>query len=124
MNELQRALVVSIGKNAAWVVLDDEAAPRVAALRRMTGKRSMPVPGDIVFVRVLEDDKALIDHIEPRKHTLTRRSADGHSKVMAANVDTLIPVTALADPAPRLFPVAVTYLVPERIARSSMDGRR
>jgi superfamily II DNA or RNA helicase len=28
-----------------------------------------------------------------------------------------------ADPAPRLFPVAVTYLVPERIARQALGGR-
>lgn len=103
MSSLHRALVVSTGKNVAWVSLDGETTPRLAQLRRMTGKRSMPVPGDVVYVRVLEDDKTVVDRLEPRLLTLERRTADGRSKVMAANVDTLVTVTALADPSPRLI---------------------
>ncbi len=102
MSDTRRALVVSTGKNAAWVVLDDELQPRVAQLRRMTGKRFMPVPGDVVHVRVLEDGKTVVDRSEDRSFTLERRSIDGRTKTMAANVDTLTTVTALADPAPRL----------------------
>jgi len=102
MIELQRALVVSTGKNAALVVLDDEHAPRVANLRRMTGKRSMPVPGDVAYVRALEDEKVVIERLEPRASTLERRSFGGRTKTMAANVDSIVTVTALADPAPRL----------------------
>ncbi len=102
MIDLQRALVVSTGKNAALVVLDDEHAPRVANLRRMTGKRSMPVPGDVAYVRSLEDDKVVIERLEPRLCTLERRSFSGRTKTMAANVDSIVTVTALADPAPRL----------------------
>ncbi|HEY5339467.1 MAG TPA: GTPase RsgA, partial [Candidatus Aquilonibacter sp.] len=102
-NERRRGLVVSTGKNAAWVALDDETAPRVAQLRRQTGKRFMPVPGDVVHVRVLEDEKTIVDEIEPRRFTLERRTAGGRSKTMAANVDMLVTVTALADPAPRFI---------------------
>ncbi len=102
MTGLQRALVVSTGKNAALVVLDSEHAPRVANLRRMTGKRSMPVPGDVAYVRSLEDEKVVIEHLEPRVSTLERRSFSGRTKTMAANVDAIVTVTALADPAPRL----------------------
>lgn len=102
MSELRRALVVSTGKNAAWVSLDGEIAPRVAQLRRQSGKRFMPVPGDVVFVRILEDEKTVVDRIEPRGFTLERRTVEGRSKIMAANVDTLVTVTALADPPPRL----------------------
>ncbi len=109
MNELRRALVVSTGKNAAWVSLDGETLPRVAQLRRQTGKRFMPVPGDIVHVRVLEDDKTVIDRIEPRAAALERRTADGRSKTLAANVDLLVTVTALADPPPR--PVTLDQLL-------------
>jgi ribosome biogenesis GTPase len=101
MNGLCRALVVSTGKNAAWVCLDGETEPRVAQLRRQTGKRSMPVPGDVVFVRVLEDEKVVVDRVEARAFTLERRTVAGRAKTMAANVDTLVTVTALADPAPR-----------------------
>lgn len=103
MTEARRALVVSTGKNAAWVVLDDEHVPRVAQLRRMTGKRSMPVPGDIAYVRILEDEKTVVERLEPRAFALERRTVDGRSKTMAANVDLIVTVTALADPAPRLI---------------------
>lgn len=97
-----RALVVSTGKNAAWVVLDDESEPRLAQLRRMTGKRSMPLPGDIVYVQSLEDGKTVLERIEPRSQLLERRTFDGRTKTIAANVETLVTVTALASPPPRL----------------------
>ncbi len=62
----------------------------------------MPVPGDVVTVRMLEDGQAVVDRIEPRGFTLERRSAGGRAKTMAANVDLLVTVTALANPPPRL----------------------
>lgn len=68
----------------------------------MTGERFMPVPGDVVAVRLLEDGQALVDRIEPRSFTLKRRSAGGRAKTMAANVDLMVVVAALANPAPRL----------------------
>jgi ribosome biogenesis GTPase len=102
MTPASRALVVSVGKNSAWIVLDGEIEPRLAALRRMTGKRSMPVPGDRALVRLLEDGTTVVELLEPRDFALTRRTAGGRSKTLAANVDTLVTVTALADPAPRL----------------------
>jgi len=75
---------------------------RLAQLRRMTGERFMPVPGDAVRVRTLEDGRAVVESIEPRGFTLERRSAAGRAKTMAANVDLLVTVTALANPPPRL----------------------
>jgi ribosome biogenesis GTPase / thiamine phosphate phosphatase len=99
----RRALVVSTGKNVAWVALDDESAARLAQLRRMSGERFMPVPGDVVWVRVLEDDKTVVERIEPRSFVLERRTAGGRAKTMASNIDTLVTVTALADPPPRLI---------------------
>lgn len=102
MTPTQRALVVATGKNSAWVCVDGETATRLAQLRRMTGKRSMPVPGDVVHVQILEDGHAVVDRLEPRTFSLDRRTAGGRSKTMAANVDMLVTVTALADPPPRL----------------------
>jgi len=95
-------LVVSTGKNSAWIAIDGESEPRMAQLRRMTGKRFMPVPGDIAEVRLLEDGQVVVERIEPRAYALTRLSMDGREKTMAANVDLLVTVTALADPPPRL----------------------
>jgi ribosome biogenesis GTPase len=68
----------------------------------MSGKRFMPVPGDVVQVRMLEDGQTVVERVEPRGLTLERRSAVGRTKTMAANIDLLVTVTALADPAPRL----------------------
>jgi ribosome biogenesis GTPase / thiamine phosphate phosphatase len=98
----QRALVISTGKNSAWISLQGETSPRIAQLRRMAGKRFMPVPGDVVQVRILEDGQAVVDRLEPRAFTLRRHTVDGRAKTMAANVDLLVTVTALADPLPRL----------------------
>jgi ribosome biogenesis GTPase len=97
------ARVVAIGKNAAHVVLDSEERPRVADLKRATGKREMPAPGDHVQVRLLEDGRALVDSVDARTSVLQRRTYEGRSKTMAANVDTMVTVTALADPPPRLL---------------------
>ena len=63
--------MLGIGKNSAWIALDGEAEPRMAALKRMRGKREMPVSGDRVEARVLEDGSALIERILPRRSTLT-----------------------------------------------------
>jgi ribosome biogenesis GTPase / thiamine phosphate phosphatase len=97
--------VVSVGKNAAWVVLDTEEQPRVADLKRAGSgvKRQMLVPGDRVDVRILEDGRTLVDTLHPRSFTLQRRTVEGRAKTMAANVDTLVTVTSLADPPPRLL---------------------
>lgn len=103
MKQTFPARVVSVGKNAAHVVLDNEEHARVADIKRASGKREMLAPGDRVHVRLLEDGRALVDLLEPRSFTLARRTADGRSKTMAANVDTLVTVTALADPPPRLL---------------------
>lgn len=62
----------------------------------------MPVPGDVAQVRILDDGQALVDSIEARRFTLKRHTIDGRAKTMAANVDLLVTVTALADPLPRL----------------------
>lgn len=63
----------------------------------------MPVPGDVVDVRMLEDGRVLIDRVHDRGFTLLRRSIEGRSKIMAANVDMLATVTSLAEPPPRLL---------------------
>lgn len=110
------ALVVGVGKNAAWVALDGEAEPRVADLKRASGGRQMLLPGDRVEVRILEDGRTLVDRLEPRAFVLERRTVAGRSKAMAANVDTLVTVTALADPAPR------TLLLDQLLAFAELQG--
>jgi len=98
---LERARVVSTGKNVARVMLDRESFLRIGEIKRTSGKRQMVVPGDVVWVHAMQTDRAIIDHAEPRTQTLTRRNAY-RSKTIAANVDTMATVSALANPPPRL----------------------
>ncbi len=56
----------------------------------------------MVAVRELEDDRVVIDGIEPRSFALVRRTAGGRTKTMAANVETMAIVVALTDPPPSL----------------------
>jgi ribosome biogenesis GTPase len=107
--------VVSTGKNSAVVALDGEDTTRVAQLRRMRGHRFMPVPGDVALVRSLADGTVLLDRLEPRENTLTRRTVEGRAKTMAANVDTLVTVTALAQPPPR------TVLLDQLVAFAELE---
>jgi ribosome biogenesis GTPase / thiamine phosphate phosphatase len=93
--------VLSTGKNSARISVEGESEARIAQLRRMTGKRFMPVPGDLVQIRILEDGQAVVDTIEERSTALKRLTLDGRSKTMAANVDLLVTVTSLAHPLPR-----------------------
>ena len=54
--------------------------------------------GDLVDVRVIADDRVLVDTVAPRSFALVRRTGGGRTKTMAANVDTIAVVAALVDP--------------------------
>lgn len=93
---------MSVGRNAAWVVFDDEGPARLASLRRAHGPRTMLVPGDLVEVRALDDEHVVVERREARTSTVERLSAGGRRTVMAANIDLLVVVAALVDPPLRL----------------------
>jgi ribosome biogenesis GTPase / thiamine phosphate phosphatase len=99
--QVRRARVISVGRNAAWVVREGEREPVLAALRK-TQARAVLAPGDSVTIAELEDDRVVIDSIEERSFALIRRTAGGRTKTMAANVETMAIVVALADPPPSL----------------------
>lgn len=94
---LRRARVIGVGRNAAWIVADDETEPRLASLRKGE-QRIMPVPGDLVEARVIAADRVVVDAVTPRDFALVRHAANGRTKTMAANVDTVAIVAALVDP--------------------------
>lgn len=93
----RRARVVSVGRNAAWIVFDDESEPRLASLRRSGGKRVMVVPGDLIEARALDEERVVIDRMLARTSELERYKASG-TTIMAANVDAIAIVSALVDP--------------------------
>lgn len=99
--QVRRAIVIAVGRNAAWVVHDGEREPVLAALRK-TLARTVLAPGDRVTTHALDDDRVLIDGVEPRSFALVRRTAGGRTKTMAANVETMAIVVALTDPPPSL----------------------
>jgi ribosome biogenesis GTPase len=100
MNEVRRARVITVGRNAAWVVFVDETEPRLANFRKKA-THPMLVPGDLVHAHVAEDH-IVVDALEPRSFALERHTQGGRTKIMAANVDTLAIVAALIDPPLRL----------------------
>jgi ribosome biogenesis GTPase len=90
--------VIAVGRNAAWIVAEDETEPRLASLRKGARHTAMPVPGDLVDAQIIADDRVVIDSVHPRGFVLVRRTGGGRTKEMAANVDTIAIVAALVDP--------------------------
>lgn len=103
MNDAQvrRALVIAVGRNAAWVVPDGEREPLLAQFRK-TERRDVFAPGDRVVVRRLDEERVVIDAVEPRTFALVRKTPGGRTKTMAANVDTLAITAAVSEPPPNL----------------------
>ncbi|MBV8579389.1 MAG: ribosome small subunit-dependent GTPase A [Candidatus Eremiobacteraeota bacterium] len=94
---LRRARVIAVGRNAAWIVAEDESEPRLASLRK-GARHAMLVPGDLVEAKQIADDRVVVDTVHPRSFALVRRTGGGRVKTMAANVDTIAVVAALVEP--------------------------
>ena len=105
--QVRRARVMAVGRNAAWVVPDGTSDAVLAAFRK-NDRRTVLAPGDLVMVRQLdaesasEDERVVVDSVEPRSFALVRTTAGGRTKTMAANIDLIGIVCALADPPPSL----------------------
>ncbi|MGP6157033.1 MAG: ribosome small subunit-dependent GTPase A [Vulcanimicrobiaceae bacterium] len=92
---------MSVGRNAVWLAFEDEDRLRVASLRKSIERLAL-VPGDLVLARQVDDEHVLVERREPRVFALERHTAGGRRKTMAANVDGIAIVSALADPPPHL----------------------
>jgi ribosome biogenesis GTPase len=68
-------------------------------MRKGDRHTTMVIPGDLVETSPLEDERVVIERVLPRSFVLERRTPGGRTKQMAANVDTLAIVAALAEPA-------------------------
>ncbi len=93
----RRARVVSVGRNAAWIAFEDEERVRLAAFRKNVERLTL-VPGDLVSATPLEDERVVIDGREPRTFALERTTTGGRTRTMAANIDGIAVVAALARP--------------------------
>lgn len=95
------ARVVSVGRNSAWIALSGSDALHVASFRKGDGREQL-VPGDLVEVRPLGDERFVVDRREARSFALVRRTPGGRDKTMAANIDGIAIVSSLANPAPHV----------------------
>jgi ribosome biogenesis GTPase len=122
-DNFMRARVTRVGRNSAWVVCEDEDEPRIASLRRKSENMSaMLAPGDLVDVRLLEDGGVVVERVHPREYTLERRTIRGRRKTMAANIDTIVVVAALADPPIRLSMIDQIVAFAEMQSRKTIVG--
>jgi ribosome biogenesis GTPase len=87
------------------VVVQTDAGEIVhCAVRRrlrnlVVDETNVVVTGDRVWYRPDGDDHGFIDKVEPRRGVLTRQSFGGKEQILAANVDQIIVVASLAEPA-------------------------
>lgn len=95
------ARVVSVGRNAAWIAFEGAEGLHVASLRKQLERQAL-VPGDLVAAVELDDERAVVERREPRSFALQRTTPGGRTKTMAANIDGIAVVSALARPAPHL----------------------
>ncbi|MCF8609913.1 ribosome small subunit-dependent GTPase A [Gordonia sp. HY285] len=105
--DAETAMVVSVDRGRWGCVLDDDPDRRIVTMRARELGRTPVVVGDRVGIvgdlSGRPDTLARIVRVEDRK-TVLRRTADDtdpYERIVVANADQLLIVTALADPPPR-----------------------
>ncbi|MCF8571153.1 ribosome small subunit-dependent GTPase A [Gordonia sp. HY002] len=105
--DAETAMVVSVDRGRWGCVLDDDPDRRIVTMRARELGRTPVVVGDRVGIvgdlSGRPDTLARIVRVEDRR-TVLRRTADDtdpYERIVVANADQLVIVTALADPPPR-----------------------
>ncbi|HVA36608.1 MAG TPA: ribosome small subunit-dependent GTPase A [Candidatus Dormibacteraeota bacterium] len=90
-------VVVSRGRNRAWVAAESDGRLLLCDYPSLA---ELPVVGDSVLVRPSPgaEGEGIIVEIRPRQRAIARITGSGERKIMAANVDVLVIVAALARP--------------------------
>jgi len=91
------ARVVSVGRDSALIVFEDETVARPASIRKRVPRIAL-APGDLVVASDLGEGRAVVDERAERSFALVRRTAGGRMKTMAANVESLGLVASFARP--------------------------
>jgi ribosome biogenesis GTPase len=124
--QVRRAIVIAVGRNAAWAVIEGTHDAVLAVLRK-NDRRTVLAPGDIVDTVRLDAQRVVIEGVNPRTSALVRRTSAGRTKTMAANIDLIAVVAALADPPPsfalvdQLVAFAVQHDVPAALILTKPD---
>ena len=61
--------MIAVGRNAAWIVGENDVEPRLASLRK-AARYAMPVPGDLVSASTIAEDRVVVDGVHPRSFAL------------------------------------------------------
>src|SRR5207248_10423686 len=131
-DELRQGLVVR-SEGGFYTVQTPQArllCTLVKRLRRGERRSTNPLAiGDGVMVRRVADEQGTIEKILPRRNELARRAPgrDAVKHVLVANLDLLLVVSAVRDPAPsparldRLLVIAEQAAIPTMILVSKID---
>lgn len=120
------ARVVSVGRNSAWIAFAGSDDLQLASLPKRLERLSL-VPGDLVYAAILDAERVIVERREPRSFALERRSAGGRLKTMAANIDGIAIVSALAQPpfhaamVDELLAFAAIYQITARLLLTKLD---
>lgn len=118
--------MVSVGRNSAWIAFEGSDALQLASLPKRLERLSL-VPGDLVHVAILDAEHVIVERREPRSFALERRSAGGRTKTMAANIDGIAIVSAVAQPpfhaamVDELLAFAAIYQITARLLLTKLD---
>ena len=120
-SDAKRGRVLSV-TGLHCVVVNDEGGSHKCYVRRLmksleSDERSVVSVGDWVRFRPAPNNEGLILRVEPRSCSLIRRYR-GREQVIAANVDQVLVVSALADPAPKIT------LIDRWLVRAELCGLR
>src|SRR3954470_2377065 len=91
----REGLVTSVHNQFVVVRIDGEEREATIAGRL---RRARPVVGDRVEVRELPDGSVRVEAVQPRRGILLRGAFRNEEKIVAANVDVLVIVAAVAEP--------------------------
>lgn len=106
-DDAQHAMVVSVDRGRWGCVIDGDPDRRVVAMRaRELGRTPVVVGDDVSLVGDLSGDSGSLARIVKvaERRTVLRRTADDtdpYERIVVANADQLLIVTAMADPPPR-----------------------
>jgi ribosome biogenesis GTPase len=124
--------VVRVDGIACTVLLPDGTRRRARLAGKITRQREATAPvavGDEVILRRLDDETDLVEAVVPRRTELVRAAAGGlrGKQVIVANLDLLVIVFALAQPAPiparldRMLVIAEQAGIPPLIVLNKVD---
>ena len=90
--------IASVGRRGVILLLEDGSCVS-ATVSGSLMRTEHPVTGDYVILRNTDDSSFVVEKFLPRKGCLIRTSPLGKHQIIAANVDEVMVMASLAEPA-------------------------